>query len=116
MLKKLVVLCALVLPLVAGCAKTDPGVRPHDRRILHQHEIACGHYFHDGRWYYVHNHLHQVGCGHYYYSGRWNLNPPTPGFTTHVELCPVRETETPSQAQPESSQHPRQRGYHTYYK
>ncbi len=113
--KKIGFLFATAVLFAAGCAMRDPGVRPNDVRIMHQHDDGCGHYYHEGRWYYVMTHLHQVGCGHHYYNSIWNLNPPTPGFTTHIESCSARAAETPSQAPRERFIHPRDRHYHTYY-
>ena len=64
--------------LVASACKTEPKtIVPEDPVVTihedHQHSRYCGHYFHDGKWYYVHFHRHGVGCGHELVEGFWRL-------------------------------------------
>jgi len=116
MSKWILALAVLAVPLLAGCSHTTMGVRPNDQKVLHQHSDSCGHYYHDGRWYWVMDHHHGVACGHHFYNGQWNLNPPVGGFTTHVRCCPSRATDVAPDLDREDYQHPRQRGYHTYWR
>lgn len=110
------VLGAFLILLTAGCTWSHPGVKPNDVRVQQELGQHSGDYYHNGRWYYVMNHEHGPGCGHYYYDGRWNLNPPVPGYTTHVDLCQARDAQAANNAPRENDQHPRQRGEYTYYK
>lgn len=117
MVRTMVILAALVLlPLATGCSWSHPGAKPNDVRVQHAHDQHCGHYYHDGRWYWVMSHEHGVACGHHYYNGQWNLNPPYPGFTTHLTACQAGQGEAANTAPAEPYQHPRNRGTHTYYK
>lgn len=37
----------------------------------HKHTARCGHYRHNGRWYFIKGHHHQKGCGHHFAGGVW---------------------------------------------
>jgi len=39
----------------------------------HRHSHRCGHYCHNGTWYYAKGHVHGKGCGHRKAHGRWVL-------------------------------------------
>lgn len=39
----------------------------------HHHDDHCGHYHHEGRWYYMRGHHHHHGCGHVFVRGTWVL-------------------------------------------
>ena len=42
----------------------------------HVHTHDCGHFYHDGRWYFLPGHEHGPGCGHVFANRNWRLLPP----------------------------------------
>jgi hypothetical protein len=79
----------LGLLLATGCVRHSArqGDDPNrGERVLiqpgHLHSAECGHYHHNGSWYFLPEHFHREGCGHHYYAGEWNYAaradfPPT---------------------------------------
>ena len=65
------------LSLLAGCRGDPPVLHPQGLEVIitntHVHSRYCGHYFYDGRWYYLPQHKHGVDCGHELVDGVWVL-------------------------------------------
>ena len=65
------------ITLVFGACASPPPPVPDGVQVLverdHRHSKYCGHYEHEGQWYYVHYHRHGVSCGHEFAEGRWIL-------------------------------------------
>ncbi|HHL72640.1 MAG TPA: hypothetical protein ENJ29_09030 [Bacteroidetes bacterium] len=61
----------------AGCAHHRPARVHHARGTVvvvkkgHVHSARCGHYRHNGRWYYIKGHVHGARCGHKKVNGVW---------------------------------------------
>ena len=73
----------LILPLW-GCV-----MRPQRPRIIpgassapvylsrgHIHSRSCGHYYHDGHWFYLRGHVHGPNCGHVFVNRNWRRESP----------------------------------------
>jgi len=70
-LRRLLPVLALLCP--AACS-TPPVVHDGAEVVIlqgHQHSRYCGHYEHEGSWYYVRDHKHGVKCGHSMEAGVW---------------------------------------------
>jgi len=62
---------ALTLTCMVALAALVSGCVIHE----HVHSGRCGHYYSDGRWYYVPHHVHGPGCGHEFRGGIWVTIP-----------------------------------------
>jgi hypothetical protein len=62
---------------LSACRSQPEKIVPEDPPVSihpdHQHSKYCGHYFHDGHWYFAYDHRHGAGCGHELVEGVWKL-------------------------------------------
>ncbi len=64
---------------MTGCAAHHHRARvvhhPQAKAVVikkgHVHTDRCGHYRHNGRWYFIKGHVHGAKCGHHKVKGVW---------------------------------------------
>jgi hypothetical protein len=77
MTKRVGTLLVLAGLAALSCRVENEKIIPEDPPVIihrgHQHSKYCGHYFHDGVWYFAYDHRHGAGCGHVLVEGVWRL-------------------------------------------